>query len=196
MLQKVVCCGWHRTGSTSLHAALEEVGYTVHGFDRRLSDELMIGNYAPIFRAARRADALRDFPWSVLYRELDQRFPNSKFILTLRSSESWLESYVRHRDENPKTPLHRWLYSGDDTDDDRVVTVYEEHNAAVRHWFRGREDQLLLLDVISGHGWAELCDFLGIPAPDRPFPRESSAIFPIPDSRSRVIRLRPRGRAG
>lgn len=52
---------------------------------------------------------------------------------------------------------------------DRAATirVFEEHNAAVRAEISpGR-----LLEYRIGEGWQPLCDFLGVPVPEAPFPR-------------------------
>ena len=40
-------------------------------------------------------DAFEDNPWPLLYRELDERFPGSKFILTRRPTENWINSQVK-----------------------------------------------------------------------------------------------------
>jgi hypothetical protein len=47
---------------------------------------------------------------------------------------------------------------------------YDRHNAEVRAFFGDKQVPLLTMDVTRGQGWAELCEFLGHEAPDRPFP--------------------------
>lgn len=36
--------------------------------------------------------------------------------------------------------------------------------------FKDRPDDLLVVDFTQGAGWNELCEFLGHPVPDAPFP--------------------------
>jgi hypothetical protein len=52
-----------------------------------------------------------------------------------------------------------------------AMEVFERHNEAVRR--RVPPERLLVFDVREG--WAPLCGFLGVEAPDRPFPRLNEA---------------------
>jgi hypothetical protein len=42
-------------------------------------------------------------------------------------------------------------------------------------FFADKPGRLLRFDLWAGHGWAELCGFLGLPVPDRPFPHRNAA---------------------
>ena len=56
---------------------------------------------------------------------------------------------------------------GDQFDDrDAMIGMYERHNAAVR--FSIPSDRLL--EWTATDGWPPLCDRLGLPVPDEPFP--------------------------
>ena len=46
-----------------------------------------------------------------------------------------------------------------------------EHERRVRAYFADRPDDLLVIDISAGEGWEALCPFLGVPVPDKPFPR-------------------------
>lgn len=46
---------------------------------------------------------------------------------------------------------------------------------ALREFFEGRPDDLLIMDLTAGDGWPELCEFLGYATPDKPFPRANTA---------------------
>jgi hypothetical protein len=48
--------------------------------------------------------------------------------------------------------------------------VYETHVRNVLHYFSGRKDDLLVIDICGGEGWQPLCDFLQVPIPPRAFP--------------------------
>jgi hypothetical protein len=185
--RRVFICGWHRTGTTSLHVALQQLGFRVHGYDERLMRRLMAGREHELWLAARRSDAFRDFPWSLLYRDADARFRDARFILTTRSTSSWLESYKRHHDTFGPTPIHTWLYGVDSPhgNEDVFVRRYEAHNRDVAATFAGRPERLLTVDVLSGMGWEELCRFLDRPVPAVPFPHEKSGVLPLPDEPER-----------
>ena len=175
---KVVVCGWHRTGTTSLHVALDALGYSVRGFDRDLCEQVMQGRAQPMWDVADTAEAFRDFPWTLYFAAFDARYPGSRFILTRRDPDDWLESYRRHDARWPGNRFHGWLYGRDSLAGNEKVFVdrYAGHNRAVRAHFRGRQD-LLLFDVFRGDGWEELCGFLQKRVPERPFPSEKSAIL-------------------
>ena len=83
---KVFCIGLSRTGTTSLHHILLDLGLkSVHFCD-------FINHEDPDFNRCREFDAFGDTPIPLLYKELDLKYPNSKFIITIRQKEDWLKS--------------------------------------------------------------------------------------------------------
>lgn len=112
-----------------------------------------------------------------MYRELALRYPEARFILTLRRSpEAWVESLKRHSLlTSPKGSCRRLAYGypyphGVEAEH---IEIYHRHNAEVQAFFaeRGEEGRLRVLCWEDGDGWVELCGFLGHPVPDMPFPR-------------------------
>lgn len=144
--------------------ALEELGFTVAGVQRKNDPHLeavvprLIEEVVPLF------DAFQDNPWPILYRTLDQALPGSKFILTLRDESSWLRSIVRHCGTR-STAMREWIYGfgnpvGHEND---YLRVYARHNHDVQDYFQGRIGcDLLVLNLFEGDGWLELCPFLDI----------------------------------
>lgn len=49
---------------------------------------------------------------------------------------------------------------------------YQEHNAAVRAYFSSKPDRLLDIHIEEAN-WLTLCEFLGCPCPDLPFPHSN-----------------------
>jgi hypothetical protein len=112
-------------------------------------------------------------------------YPEARFVLTTRSPESWAESFsptigrlLLEKDSFP-AELQDWLLMVV-----RVVTktgfppglsvpdlmeAFQNHSNAVRAALP--PDRLLVFQVREG--WAPLCDFLGVPVPDEPFPRRN-----------------------
>src|SRR5262249_28666399 len=133
-----------------------------------LTNEKVLAAVLPIVESR---DAFSDNPWPLLFREMDARYPDTKFILTVRDSQKWIASMVRHFGDNP-SDVTQWIYgvpcpAGHEA---RCLDVYKTHNAAVRTHFASRPDALLELDLSVGPRWDELCAFLGKPVPDQPFP--------------------------
>ena len=175
---KIFCIGSHKTGTTSLELALKKLGYRVTGsFGTKDPD---IGNKVleMAFAMVDRYDAFEDNPWPILYKELDQRFPGSKFILTRRPAEAWIRSMVKDF-ATTETPMRRWIY-GENAgcpagNEDIYVAKYARHNREVLEHFSGRPGDLLVFDLPKGDGWDKLCPFLGHDVPDEPFPHANKA---------------------
>ena len=140
-------------------------------------------------RTLRSRDALTDTPVCVGFEALDATYPRSRFILTVREREAWLDSceaYWRRLESflhgQPNDPyavymmsISTHLYGTPAFERDAFSRAYDAyHNRVARH-FRDRERDVLRLDLFSGEGWPELCEFLGRPTPAGPFPFENRA---------------------
>jgi hypothetical protein len=189
MKPKVFGIGLQKTGTTSLGKALSILGYRVQGYflvnqpgnpkkhlhiDEPITQEKLAAAVIPI---AEQYDAFEDNPWCVLYHELDVAFPGSKFILTRRDPQTWINSMTRHFGDR-RTPMSEFLY-GPDTpalgNESVYVDRYLRHNADVLNYFAGRPDDLLVIDLEQA-GWEPLCKFLGRPVPMfRSFPHRNSS---------------------
>jgi hypothetical protein len=168
---KVFGIGFQKTATTSLAVSLYMLGYNVTGHFGVLDPEISTKVYDYAYALADRFDAAQDTPWPVLYRELDRRYPNSKFVLTTRSSDRWVKSVVKHFGHR-EIPTHQWIYGVESAagNEDIYIQRYEAHNREVIEYFKGRPDDLLVMDITQGDGWELLCPFLGVDIPSAPFP--------------------------
>jgi len=176
MKSKVFCIGFHKTGTTSLAVALRKLGYRVTG-PNGTKDPNIEKNVMPMaYDLAEKFDAFQDNPWPIIFKELDKRFPNSKFILTLRNPQSWIKSQVRHFGRR-ETPMRKWIYGVGcpEGNEDIYIKRFEKHNNEVMDYFRDRPQDLLVLDLTKGDGWEKLCNFLETDIPDIPFPHANKA---------------------
>lgn len=167
---RVFCIGWHKTGTSSMGMALLELGYTVLGARLDMAEPLLLGDKETPIQIAGKFDALQDVPWAALYKELDEAYPGSKFILTTRSEEDWLNSALKHFKDN-YIGLHKWLYEEGvlQGNEERYLQRFRQHNLEVRHYFQGREG-FLEVNLSAGDGWEKLCRFLDEPIPRKSFP--------------------------
>lgn len=174
--EKVFCVGFQKTGTTSLQYALSLLGYRVAGVFsvRDLQEFSQVRERA--LELAMRFDAAGDNPWAVLFRDLDARFPGSKFILTMRDPERWYESVCKHFGSS-STKLRQWIYGAASPIGNRAAYVnrLQRHAFEVRSYFAGREADFMEFDVFSGDGWNRLCSFLVKPVPKRDFPELNTA---------------------
>jgi hypothetical protein len=170
---KVFGIGFHRTGTKTLGAALEILDYRVTGPNGHKDPDISRTVYEKAFGLVPRFDAFKDNPWPLLYRELDERFPASKFVLTVRPTEEWIRSAVGHFGTQSR-PMLEWIYGVGypKGNEDIFIARYERHNREVLEHFKTRPDDLLVLSITEGEGWEKLCPFLGKEVPDVAFPHE------------------------
>lgn len=175
--RKIFGIGLSKTGTSSLAQALQRLGFRTKdcmGARRYVAGDLSSIDMDTVLAH----DALTDTPIPSFYRELDARFPGSKFILTERDRASWLQSCRKQFTERAgavQSDAHRRLfedlYGTNVFDEQRFADGYDRFVAGVKEYFRSRPDDLLVLDVTAGDGWEKLCPFLGRPIPDVPFPK-------------------------
>lgn len=178
MQPKVFCIGFHKTGTTSLGAALEILGYKVSGAFGVNKGDIDRTAFTKACKLAKKHDAFQDNPWPILFREMDQEFPHSRFILTLRDDTQWMRSVLKHF-SGKDTPMRRWIYGADAGDPQGNEAIYlqryQRHNAAVIDYFKDRPNDLLIINLANGDGWAPLCHFLGQAEPQISFPHANQA---------------------
>ena len=173
---KVFGIGFHKTGTSSLGTALTLLGYRVAGVQGIWDPNIASKVHEIAFSVADQFDAFQDNPWPVLYRELDKRYPGSKFILTLRSTQEWIASVVQHFGSET-SPMREWIYGvGNPLGNESIyVSRYETHNMQVIDYFKERPGSLLQMHITEGDGWRELCPFLELEMPDCEFPDVNKA---------------------
>jgi hypothetical protein len=98
--------------------------------------------------------AFCDSPINYMFKELDEAYPESKFIYTTREFDLWVVSRVAQFGGTPKLHRRKW----------------DEHEQAVFEHFKDRPQDLLVYNLCGGDGWEPLCEFLGVPVPKAHFP--------------------------
>lgn len=182
--------GLSRTGTTSLAAALNILGFRVQHFpaDACTQDELsrwLRGRVGPLFLSAlENYDGIVDTPASCSFDGLDKAYPDSRFILTVRDERSWLRSCEQYwarvlhpffeRDQSSEFNRYVRLVTGCAFnrlafDAAAFRDAYERHCSRVRAYFAGSR-KLIELNICNGDGWDKLCPFLGCETPSQTFP--------------------------
>jgi hypothetical protein len=174
---KVFGIGFHKTGTTSLAAALSQLGWNVcpgFGFMEGRIKERVHRRAAELVELY---DAFEDNPWPLLYRDMDRMVPGARFVLTWRDPDRWYASVLRHFGKD-ETPMRRWIYGEGHGapfgNRDVYVDRYTRHYEEVSRYFADRPGDLLWLRLEEGEGWKELGAFLGVPVPEGPFPRANA----------------------
>ena len=192
---EIIGAGFGRTGTMSLQAALEALGYApcyhmleVFKHPGHIRQWQAAAEGRPVdwqsFLGKYRAGV--DYPLSGFYRDLMAVYPDAKVILTVRDPDRWYESTretiyrgtaiphwflqlvppFRGMREMVDAAIWDRLFDGRFEEREHAIRVFEDHIAEVRRVVP--PDKLLVFEVRDG--WQPLCDFLGVPVPDKPFP--------------------------
>jgi hypothetical protein len=175
---KVFGIGYPKTGTTTLGSCFKELGFRHQSWDMRLAVEVVRNRLQKAFRIADRHDSFEDWPWFRIYKELDARYPGSKFILTVRRDTStYLRSLENHQKrqgvgtkEFQKPSWWDEIFGSNGNDYQRRALAYEQHNREVQEYFKDRPEDLLVVCWENGDGWEKLCRFLEKNVPTGPFP--------------------------
>jgi hypothetical protein len=139
--------------------------------------------------------ALCDMPAACFVPELLAAYPDAKVVLVERDIEAWYESFDKAIIQTVWQPVSEWISwmdqeylwklrnlthtvmrtyfraRGPEELARNARTVYREHYAMVRRL----TEKERLLEFKFQDGWEPLCEFLGKPVPDVPFPRVNDA---------------------
>jgi hypothetical protein len=197
---KVIGAGQGRTGTHSLKLALEQLGVgpchhmaeviehpeQYQYWERVFDDEAV--NWEDVYRGYNSAV---DAPTCFVYRELAQRYPEAKIILTLRDPDAWWRSVsatimapdiwdAQRKTDHPMSKLgphlagfrtRRGYHPFRPDDRDAAIADFQRHNEEVRKVIPA--DRLLVYEI--SQGWDPLCSFLGVPVPAQPFPHSNTS---------------------
>lgn len=154
--------------------ALTELGYKVCGAVGLKANNMEERIREIAFSVVPEYDAFQDNPWPILFRELDQEWPGSRFILTLREENSWIRSVVRHFGSTPHQ-MQRWIYGVDFPagNENIFLNRYRQHNDDVLEYFKDRQSDLLIVEIGAEDPWKDVCMFLSAEIPDCPFPHSN-----------------------
>jgi len=194
MTLQVVGAGFGRTGTLSMKAALEQLGF---GPCYHMAEVIVHPHFAEHWMTAASGQPVKwdvvfngykaavDWPACSFYREQAEHFPNAKVILTLRDMNTWFDSCQATIFNIMKVPpevvpphmahvarLARKLVQehtfGDRLDDrEHCIAVHLAHIEEVKRAIP--PERLLVFEVKQG--WDPFCKFLGVPVPETPFPR-------------------------
>jgi hypothetical protein len=191
MALEVIGSGLGRTGTKSMQSALNRLGFgPCHHMVEVLTHPETMPLWVAAAKGAKNWDQLFagyrsmvDWPGVQYWRELIVYWPNAKVLHTTRDADAWFES-TQATIFNPVN-LQRFEQGGPmaeffavalgevrDHLNDRayMIDYFHRHEAEVKATVPA--ERLLIYPV--GSGWAPLCEWLGVPVPDEPFPSENS----------------------
>ena len=193
MALEVIGAGLGRNATFTLKFALEKLGFgpCFHMAElfadvrRRLPLWLDVVDGRPdwdaVFEGFR---SVTDYPACTWWRELAAYYPDAKIVLTTRDPDSWFDSVS----ETIFSPRMQATLVGTPAERMMQGAIYDAFKggsmtdrAFMTDWYRRRNEEVIaslpperLLVFHPKEGWEPLCEFLGVPVPDGPFPRVNS----------------------
>ena len=178
-VNKVFVIGAPRTGTSSVGRALSILGFRDYGHDPYLQELYNHGCLEPIWERVGMHDSFSDGPFNTgdFYRVLAERYPQARFVLTVRDKQKWKESHRRHfdpvfpnKDVKDRFKMHRY-------EPEIWWRWYDRRNAQIRAFFQetNRPHHLLELNIGGdSDNFERLINFLGpearVPSPCPQFP--------------------------
>ncbi len=172
---KIFGIGLNKTGTKTLHQCCEILGLIVTGGSRSLLCDVQLrGDFTRVFSAVEQYDVFQDWPWPLIYKELDRQFAHSKFILTVRKdAQTWVNS-LKKWSLGTHPFLHcrklAYGYNFPHRHEQDHLEFYQRHRQGVLDYFQGRDNDFIEICWESGDGWEKLCSFLGKDIPNQPIP--------------------------
>jgi hypothetical protein len=187
MALKVVGAGLGRSGTMSMKIALEQLGF---GPCHHMIEVFQHLESVPLWVEAARGRpdwdlifkdhaACVDYPSARYWREIADRYPDAKVLLTVRDPEQWFESTQAtifapgSPVDHPPEPMKDFLeaitgdFQGKIHERAFMTDYFRRHSEAVKAAIAPER----LLVYQAGEGWERLCAFLGVSVPDTPFPQ-------------------------
>ena len=188
----VIGAGFGRTGTLSLKQALEKLGFDAC---YHMAEVATHPEHAELWLRAWRGEdvwdtlfagyrAAVDWPAAAFWPRLMEHYPDAKVLLSVRDGESWFKSAsstifqsMEHARRSPDERLRSRLkmaneiiregtFDGRLMDRDHAISVYEANVAKVRAEVPADR----LIEFQASDGWAGLCEPLGLPEPEDPYP--------------------------
>jgi len=163
-LGKIFIIGLPRTGTTSVCAAMLELGFTV-------------AHTAYTQQTFEQAQIIADTPIFCDYQMLDNYYPKSRFIYLERDSHLWLPSIKQllirmqknmlRADGGFNTIIKRCYqqtfspFTEENIKDEQfLLKCYQQHQNGVKSYFKNRPQELLSIDVSKEGSYTQLLSFL------------------------------------
>ncbi|MCH7742534.1 MAG: sulfotransferase family protein [Proteobacteria bacterium] len=198
---KIIGAGFGRTGTASMKEALELLGYKKC---HHMKEVMLSGKQVAMFdRVSRNVEvdwdevfdgfeAAVDWPAAARYKELMEKYPEAKVILTARDPDAWYKStketiydisnnippiisllvpHVRNIMAMIQRLVWREVFDGRFEVKQHAIDVYKKNVAEVIA--NVPKDRLLVHS--SKEGWQPLCEFLDKPVPGQPYPHSNES---------------------
>ena len=173
---KYICIGQPKTGTKTMAKIFNLLNFKVNSnplcFDN--DDFIMLDNNISYYtndsilkchNNIETFEAFHDYPYSFNYKYINDNFPDSKFILTIRDTDTWFNSLYNYQyifgavNKNLLKKLYGYNIISLENKTD-VISKYNEYNTNIIKYFHDKPCKLLILDLTKDNIKNKLNDFL------------------------------------
>ena len=150
---------------------MRRLGFKHYGYDQDVWRHwYKKGKIEKVLKYARYFESFDDLPWNKVefLETLDHSYPNSKFVLLIRDSDRWFESFYSFA-----------IREGARPPDTSAIAKFESRNKQILDYFSGsNRQQLLTMNLENGDGYQQLCPFLEVHLIHEKFPHANKGRLP------------------
>lgn len=186
---KIICIGQPKTGTKTMKDIFLQLGkkccsnpsinndndYILLDNNIILDQNNFFNNINYILKNLNNFDFFHDIPYSFNYKEIDNIYPNSKFILTLRDENEWFKSILNYQKiKNAVLPSILKVIYGHKliTEDlkEEIITKYNKYNNDIISYFSDKPEKLIIINICDKNKNEEkiieqICRFINIDIP-------------------------------
>jgi len=201
---KVVCVGQPKTGTKTLAEIFRCLGKKVSinpnyytNKNNNVIDHLIINNNIVIPTTnffnnisylqdnLNQFDFFHDIPYSFNYKLIDNQYPESKYIFTIRDENEWFNS-ILHYQYVHQFKCHKYLnilYHHSiikEEHKEKIIELYKKYNNDVITYFNDKPDKLLIINICDKNKnenkiIESICKFINVNIPENfVFPHANS----------------------
>jgi hypothetical protein len=168
---KIICVGQPKTGTKTLAAIFINLNYKVSGnpynviiknpegyIETCKIDNIFIdlnkffNNISYLHDNLNMFDFFHDVPYSCNYKLINEQYPDTKFVFTIRDENDWFKSLL-HYQQIPNSVNKNLLnimygeYVILEEHKPKVIDLYRKYNADVITYFKDKPDKLLIINL-------------------------------------------------
>ena len=168
---KIFGIGLNKTGTSSLGDYFELLGYKLYCKPTSKNIDIAKKNPEYFDKIIENYHVFEDWPFPLIYKYIYEKYPTSKFILTMREdNEKWFDSLFRHSKRTGPTEQRKKIYGYHDPEPTNInnkkthIDIYNKHFDNVKKFFQDRDNsRLLILYVDDKDKEQKIHEFINIP---------------------------------
>jgi|688.fasta_scaffold82482_4 hypothetical protein len=163
---KIICVGQLKTGTKTLAAIFNHLNYKVSGnphnvvikkpkgyietmkIDNTFIDlNKFFNNINYLHDNLKNFDFFHDVPYSFNYKLINEQYPDTKFIFTIRDENDWFNSLLHYQKIYVNKNIINILYHQYIILEEHkaaVINLYRKYNADIIAYFKDKPDKLLI----------------------------------------------------